>query len=402
MAELPDTRVDFSPRTRELVARRAGYRCSLPKCGRSTIGPSALPDQSVSVGIAAHIYSAAAGGPRGRGALTAEELASPANAIWLCANHASLIDKNRGADYPPELLVSYKARREAQAAAEMEGLSNRFGWVEALHVVSSPLFARPTMLEFGKLTLLIGPNGVGKTALCEWLAASTDVRYLQRWQRTKPGRERLEVTIRYADPEPHSLRIDFRSEEFPRYEEDGRTTLIPIAPLKALYPVDLLLSAVGTSNDLERAAALLHMHPYEVAALCDKISRDSTGDVTRIWFEAMSNGLLMRADVRGTRPGLPLGNLSGGERAMMFMKLAEVAANQLAVRYPTVLILDGSAFRLGNDWLKTYGERLSSAEIRFQTIASIPRQNVNLAELRWAGWKVYQLEGEPPNVTVVG
>lgn len=105
----------------------------------------------------------------------------------------------------------------------------------------------------------------------------------------------------------------------------------------------------------------------------------------------------MHADVRGTHPGLPLGTLSGGECALIFMRLAELAANQLATRYPTLLVLDASSFLLGNDWLKTYGEHLSSAEIRFQTIASIPRRYLDLNELQWAGWKVYQLEGAQCN-----
>ena len=79
---------EFTKTTRELTARRAGFRCSFPSCDRITVGPSAEADKSSCIGIAAHIYAAAAGGPRGSNGLSKEELKSPANAVWLCEDHA--------------------------------------------------------------------------------------------------------------------------------------------------------------------------------------------------------------------------------------------------------------------------------------------------------------------------
>ena len=99
---------DFSAKTKRVVAGRVGYRCSIPSCGRVTIGPNSLPRRVANTGRAAHIFSAAERGPRGHGGLTAEQLRSESNAIWLCAEHADLVDKNRGESYPPALLLSYK------------------------------------------------------------------------------------------------------------------------------------------------------------------------------------------------------------------------------------------------------------------------------------------------------
>ena len=82
------------------------------------------------------------------------------------------------------------------------------------------------------------------------------------------------------------------------------------------------------------------------------------------------------------------------------MELAMIAGSKQAEISPTVLILDAGAWSLDTDWLKHYGEILASPNFGFQTVASIPTRNLNLDELRWAGWKVIRLEGEPPNVTL--
>lgn len=197
--ELQKGRANFTSKTRDLTAKRAGYRCSLPNCTRLTVGPGTHPDHSHCVGKAAHIYSASAGGPRGRCGLTSAELKSPANAIWLCADHAELVDKKRGTDYPPGLLLSYKSLHESRIARELGGVHTPLGWITGLEVHSSPLFNGPINIELGKLTLFVGENGCGKTALCEWLASVVQVGYLERWARTHKGRKPVSVTVSYLD-----------------------------------------------------------------------------------------------------------------------------------------------------------------------------------------------------------
>lgn len=398
MAESSATRVEFSSATRDLTARRAGYRCSLPNCGRITVGPSADKEQTVCIGIASHIFSASPGGPRGSGGLTDDELKSPANAIWLCSDHAALIDKNRGLDYPPGRLLSYKALHEAHVARELQGVYTRFGWLERLDIHSSPLFKEPTDIELGKLTLLIGGNAVGKTAVCEWLAAAANARYLRRWQRSKVDRNRLDAQVHYLDPEPHTVRVSFLSEDYPRYYLDKKFSALPIAPLKVIFPGELRFSR-EQEDDLELVAAVLGLDKYEVLALCEDIPYKGTENVTRAWFQQEDGPLRLYADVKSTHPGLPFRTLSGSECITVLLEFAILAANQFAETHPTILVLD-AAWHFDTYRLKSYGELLSAPTMGFQTIASIPTRDINLDELRWAGWKVFRLDGEPPNVIV--
>jgi hypothetical protein len=103
------TRDDFSQATKELLARRAGYRCSM--CQNPTVGPHSESRRHIFLGEASHIYSAAPSGPRAKLSLTSEERASASNGIHLCKMHARLIDVDVAA-YPAELLIKIKLAHE--------------------------------------------------------------------------------------------------------------------------------------------------------------------------------------------------------------------------------------------------------------------------------------------------
>ena len=83
-------RDDFSKRTVETLAKRAGYRCS--KCNSHTVGPATDPEGTVMVGVAAHIRAASKGGPRYDAAMTPRQREDIRNGIWLCQVDAKLID----------------------------------------------------------------------------------------------------------------------------------------------------------------------------------------------------------------------------------------------------------------------------------------------------------------------
>jgi len=106
-------RDDFSPKTKETIAKRAAYICSNPDCHCLTLSPSeSEPDKFIYTGKAAHTTAAASGGPRYDPALTPEERSSAQNGIYLCSTCAEMIDKNQGVDYSVDLLKQWKQEHE--------------------------------------------------------------------------------------------------------------------------------------------------------------------------------------------------------------------------------------------------------------------------------------------------
>lgn len=117
------TRDDFSQKVKNALALRAAYLCSFPGCQRPTVGPSdEAPDAHACVGEAAHI-TAAAPGPGARRydpSLTKAERASIGNAIWLCATHARLIDRDE-VTYTVEEIRRWKRTHERERNAAITG-----------------------------------------------------------------------------------------------------------------------------------------------------------------------------------------------------------------------------------------------------------------------------------------
>lgn len=118
-------RDEFSSPTKDLLARRVGFRCSNPGCRQPTSGPQAEPSGSVNIGVAAHITAASPEGPRYDATLTPEQRSAADNGIWLCQTDGKLVD-NDAIRYTVEGLRDWKARAEAAAARELKQRLRRY------------------------------------------------------------------------------------------------------------------------------------------------------------------------------------------------------------------------------------------------------------------------------------
>jgi hypothetical protein len=87
-------RDEFTSRTIDILAKRAGYVCSNPECQCPTVGAAQAHDGFINVGVASHITAASPGGPRYDPSLTSEERRDQSNGVWLCQTHAKLIDSD--------------------------------------------------------------------------------------------------------------------------------------------------------------------------------------------------------------------------------------------------------------------------------------------------------------------
>ncbi len=108
----PNSRDDFSPQTKRVIAQRSGYRCAI--CGCQTEIPGLDPNTAVSIGDAAHITAASRGGPRYDPNLTSDQRTSAENGLWACKNHHWWIDHDEDR-YSVSDLVRRKITAEEQA-----------------------------------------------------------------------------------------------------------------------------------------------------------------------------------------------------------------------------------------------------------------------------------------------
>lgn len=104
-------RHNFTKAIIDVLAKRVGYLCSNPNCKKFTIGPHNSDAKATLIGIASHITAASPGGPRYDQNINDTNRKHINNAIWLCSNCATLIDKNAN-EFPVNLLNDWKQTAE--------------------------------------------------------------------------------------------------------------------------------------------------------------------------------------------------------------------------------------------------------------------------------------------------
>jgi len=108
-------RDDFTPATIRHLKDISSNICSNPECRVHTVGCKQLNDSPISIGVAAHITAASAGGPRYDASLSSAQRRDASNGIWLCQNHARQIDVDPNS-FPVELLLEWKALSEQRSS----------------------------------------------------------------------------------------------------------------------------------------------------------------------------------------------------------------------------------------------------------------------------------------------
>lgn len=131
-------RDEFPKAVKETLAKRVGQHCSNPGCRKSTVGPHNHPDMSVNVGVAAHITSAADGGPRYDPALTPKQRSAIGNAIWLCQTCAKLIDSD-SSRYTVDMICEWKKQAESLVRQNIEGGPQSSYFPQPASAVHAPL-----------------------------------------------------------------------------------------------------------------------------------------------------------------------------------------------------------------------------------------------------------------------
>lgn len=397
MIAMRSTRRDFNSKTKRTIAFRSGYRCAHPGCkGRTTIGPGKKIDSCENTGVASHIYAAAKRGPRGHGNLSPQELSSAANGVWLCAKHARQVDENDGRDYPPPVLLSWKAAHEFKIAREHGSMVHPFGWIESLHIIEAPVFRPNQRITFANVNVILGNNGVGKTTICEWLSVLKDSATLARWGAypKKPDQKYggVRVGIDLRSPDHHHLEFDIANGRV-TFSLDGLRR--PFSPIG--YEIASLISEHRridlSAGDHDYISRYLGIDEIGAQALVEHIS-ENPGIFLKSaeWRDVIDDD---GKSIRRLYCGLPdgkmrwFGVLSGGETGAVLLDLTIARAKILSSFRPTLLMVDTTNFSMGGDLLSIFLEALAAPDIPFQSIVV---SNELADSTIWGGWQVIRLD----------
>ncbi|WP_120496446.1 hypothetical protein [Kiloniella sp. EL199] len=102
---------DFSPKTIDILAKRAAFYCSNPNCKVATVAPNSNSNKTVIIGEAAHIYGARPNSARFKHQMTDHARSEITNGVWLCRNCHKKVDRDE-TKYPPETLFKWREQHE--------------------------------------------------------------------------------------------------------------------------------------------------------------------------------------------------------------------------------------------------------------------------------------------------
>ncbi len=206
-------RDDFSPATKELIAKRSGYICAYPGCRRFTIGKSNDRSSGVTnIGVAAHITAASESGPRYDASMSPDERASERNGIWTCQIHGKLIDDNPS-KCTVEQLLRWKSQHEEWIFKRVEaGRELYHNGITQICFNNLGVFTGEFKIPFGKHNILVGPTDSGKTTFCEIISAFSGkdhwIKFNKRFNFSKRASKKTFIEMAYFfEKEKINIRI---------------------------------------------------------------------------------------------------------------------------------------------------------------------------------------------------
>lgn len=380
-------RIEFSKQSQRIIAERAGHVCSYPNCGKHTSGPDGAKDAARS-GIAAHIFSASPDGPRGRGGLTDDEIADPANGIWLCTHHAREIDNNKGFNHPPEVLLSYKGLHENRIQKEHLGVCPLIGWLHEVRINKSGFFKSGCIIRLSKLNVIYGANAVGKSILARTISGIFDNNALPKLR--PHADDALDIEITYFDPSPLNLRLTSTNGEA-SYSING--TNIPFNPLPMkIVSVSENKQRAENEDDVSYITRRLGIRQDELSGLFDQVNSFAKGLIRNAHIFNEDGRRTVRLDLAVTIAHLDFEMLSSSEQELVFVELASAMARIYAKFRPTLLILDGYAAQYLSQLFET---QLLDPISQFQTLMCVAMEDYDFDSVRWQGWEMVRLCRDP-------
>ena len=384
-------RNDFTARTKSIIAGRAGYRCSFPGCNLVLIGPGKNNDDVICIGECAHIFSAAAGGPRGKTILNKTNIKSAGNGIFLCRNHHKIIDSNAGNEYSPSALLEYKGRHEAQIAKQLGKYSLSSGWIKSVLFRGSVVFKNDIIIRLGKVTHFYGENNTGKSFVCNCInnAISGDKQFAKNYEivfKIDNGTDNDDELVISSDPKS-GKRFSLNKKPSPI----SPVNLKVICLLRDIKFSSDHISDISRCFDIDEETVLSALHNEFFDGLSTKIVDIKTH---------RKKPYLVRKITIKNVSGYPieLDMCSSSEVAIFLAEIGIVLSRHYSYQATVLYIID---------WcnIKTLDDRnmnqllvlLESNNNLFQTIIISPNE---MPKLLWNGWAFAKFQKTVPDTVI--
>ena len=384
---MPTDRIEFDNKVKEVIRRRAGYRCC--KCGRTLVGPGATTSDSVELGQCAHIYAAKSSGPRGQSHLTEKQLKSVENGMYLCTHCHKLVDgKLHKKKYRAEQLLQIKAIHEYKIAVEIGNDVIPLNWIRGIKVEESPNIKTGTVINLAKTTILYGGTGTGKSSIVEMLYTVLSSSILKRWDE-----KRIKTIVDVDNPlkQPVTVTMDkivsYQAGEYNLATFPYQMDVVYLRDKERRTEVkdDLQNIADYLGKDRNAVEAMIQVADFEHAVMVAK------AEVTNVRMKPYRETCIRvwRKDRNGPEKGWRLKQLSGTEQSRFVLDLVVSYLHAVSRFKPALLLMDwGNIYSFDEALIGQYLRIFQNPNMNFQTIIA---SHTIWQNVEWSGWNLVDL-----------
>ncbi|MBZ9567512.1 hypothetical protein [Modicisalibacter tunisiensis] len=363
------------------------------------MGPYYEKDGVVNMGVACHIYSASKNGPRGQGGKSEEFISSEKNGIWCCQYHGALIDKNKGGDYPAEVLFAWKELAEARVRKQMNDSPSPLGWVESIELTSFPILSPLPKINLYRNTLMWGKHGSGKTSLLEIAASVTNSCFAERFVNTKrlsecgescPATISGKVVYSTVDNFDKEIFVEVKGPVISRCD-GSRTYLLPPGDLEIIYCSFSNARKQEGEDDVDFFMRALGVDRSALYSLCDigtktiipgdirlSVSYAYDDENDKEYIERKSDGepcYNIEIKVEGREFYVTYNGLSGSEKGRLIIDLMITKAREICKERLTLLLIEEVSYNFDESNFERLLVSLSKED--FQSVVLVPPAREN-------------------------
>lgn len=387
-------RIEFNKTTKDIIARRAGYKCSFPGCNKTLVGPGLNSNEWITIGEYSHIFSAKKKGPRTSGNLSPQELKSPQNGIFLCRNHHKIIDtKSQDKKYTSDLLTRFKNRHEFRISAEIGEYVYPLNWINKIGFKGGK-FKNEISFNLGKVTFITGNNETGKSTIGEILYSVFSQKIYTRWDKENSD---FEIKIQMDNPVLSKFEAIIKSGTL-KYKIDESEQ--PFVPYNFLV-LGLFKDIREEKDDLKSIADCLNLDREFVRTMILTTSLKHGLFSNNITVDLIRENPYKVSQIKVEMAGFlrDFKSLSTTEKSRTVLDLVISYAAEISKYKSILLIMDWpETYNYQDETISPYINFLQSSKAHFQTLFISHRER---PDLDWTGWMIAKFISNENGIQII-